>query len=379
MTSQQNQDNKVSILIANDNAKALLALAAVLDRPDYKLVTVDSGVAVLRQVLIHNFAVILLDVNMPEMDGFETAKLIRGHSRAQHVPIIFVTAHRQDSTDSAQGYSLGAVDYLYVPVVPEILRAKVAVFVDLYRMAERLRRQARQLEIANKELESFSASVSHDLRAPLRGISGFADLLATEHASMLDDKAKNYLQRIIFAAQHMSGLIDDLLKLARVTRVELTRKPVNLIAIAQEVMMELRAAQPERLLDFVAGVSSPVLGDARLLRIVLDNLLGNAWKFTAKQERARIECGTLPSKAPAVFFVRDNGTGFDMAYADKLFGVFQRMHSTKEFPGTGVGLATVQRIIQRHDGRVWAESDVGKGTTFYFTVEEESSAAASAA
>lgn len=371
MTFQPNDEGKANILIANDNPKSLLGLTTILERPDYNLVTVDSGTAVLRQVLNQNFAVILLDVNMPEMDGFETAQMIRRHPRTQHVPIIFVTAHRQDSMDSVQGYTLGAVDYLYAPVVPEILRAKVGVFVDLYRMAERLRRQTRQLEIANKELESFSSSVSHDLRAPLRGISGFAALLAAEHTSM-SDKAKDYLQKITSSAQRMSGLIDDLLKLARVSQTELTRRPVDLLAIAQEVMTELRAAQPERQLDFVTGASTPVPGDARLLRVVLDNLLGNAWKFTAKQAQARIECGTLPSKTPAVFYVRDNGAGFDMKNADKLFGIFQRMHSEREFPGTGVGLATVQRIIHRHGGRVWVESAPDKGTTLYFTVEEES-------
>lgn len=375
MDAQPNDEGKANILIANDNPKSLLGLAAILDRPDYHLVTVDSGAAVLRQVLNQNFAVILLDVNMPEMDGFETAQLIRRYPRTQHVPIIFVTAHRHDSTDSIQGYSLGAVDYLYAPVVPEILRAKVGVFVDLHRMAERLRRQTRQLEIANKELESFSSSVSHDLRAPLRGITGFASLLASEQASMSDD-AKDWLQKIIASAQRMSGLIDDLLKLAHVTQMKLTRKPVDLIAIAQETMTELRATQPERPLDFVSGSCPPVQGDARLLRVVLDNVLGNAWKFTAKQKQARIECGALPSKTPTVFFVRDNGAGFDIANADKLFGVFQRMHSELEFPGTGVGLATVQRIIHRHGGRVWAESAPSKGTTLYFTVEEEPSAVA---
>lgn len=377
MMVQPNDEGKANILIANDNPKSLLGLTTILERPDYNLVTADSGTAVLRQVLNQNFAVILLDVNMPEMDGFETAQMIRRHPRTQHVPIIFVTAHRQDSTDSVQGYSLGAVDYLYAPVVPEILRAKVGVFVDLYRMAERLRRQTRQLEIANKELESFSSSVSHDLRAPLRAISGFAALLAAENASM-SDKAKDYLQKIISSAQRMSGLIDDLLKLARVSQTELTRRPVDLLTIAQETMTELRAAQPERQLDFVTGPSAPVPGDARLLRVVLDNLLGNAWKFTARQTQARIECGVLPSKTPTVFYVRDNGAGFDMAHANKLFGIFQRMHSEREFPGTGVGLATVQRIIHRHGGRVWAESAPDKGTTIYFTVEEESVPAAAA-
>lgn len=224
-----------------------------------------------------------------------------------------------------------------------------------------------QLEILNKELEAFAYSVSHDLRAPLRGIRGFGELLLQRYAPQLDARGQEFLRRVYESSQQMNRLIEDLLKFSRAGRTELQCHPVNLSALATAIAGELRGAEPQRAADFVIGSDLRARGDERLLRIVLDNLLRNAWKFTARRPRARIEFGFALEPHPA-FFVRDNGAGFDMAYAGKLFGVFQRLHSASEFPGTGVGLATVQRIITRHGGRVWAESTVNCGATFHFTL-----------
>jgi light-regulated signal transduction histidine kinase (bacteriophytochrome) len=226
-----------------------------------------------------------------------------------------------------------------------------------------------QLAAANRELESFSYSVSHDLRAPLRAIDGFSQALLEDYGDSLDAQGQDYLQRIRGATQRMSELIDALLGLSRVTRAELQRESIDLSAMAEAVAAELRLRDPTRPVDFDIVPTLTATGDVRLLRVVMENLLGNAWKFTAKQAQARIEFGvqTEPDGAPA-FFVRDNGAGFDTTYVDKLFGAFQRLHRVSEFPGTGIGLATVQRIIHRHGGRVWAEGEVGQGATFYFTL-----------
>jgi len=232
-----------------------------------------------------------------------------------------------------------------------------------------LRERAMVLESVNHELEAFSYSVSHDLRAPLRAVDGFSRILLDEYTDCLDEKGRDRLNRVRTAAQRMAMLIDDLLKLSRITRLELKREDINLSAIAGEVIDELRRQEPERNVQSVIQPDVTAWGDARLLRIVLDNLLGNAWKFTGKRPDARIEFGGRKQDGDQIYFIRDNGAGFDMAYAEKLFGAFQRLHETSEFPGTGIGLATAQRIIHKHGGRIWAEGEVEKGAAFYFTLE----------
>ncbi|MBI3574405.1 MAG: PAS domain S-box protein [Gammaproteobacteria bacterium] len=228
-----------------------------------------------------------------------------------------------------------------------------------------------ELETANKELEAFSYSVSHDLRAPLRGIDGFSQALMEDYADKLGDQGKGYLQRVRAASQRMAELIDDMLKLARVTRAPMQREPVDLSTLARSIAAELQRIQPQKPVDFVIEPKLHAAGDPKLLRVLLENLLANAWKFTGKQERPRIELGARRDNGTPVYFVRDNGAGFDMRYAHKLFGAFQRLHTIAEFPGTGIGLATVQRIVHRHGGRAWADAAEGHGATFFFTLSPE--------
>jgi signal transduction histidine kinase len=223
---------------------------------------------------------------------------------------------------------------------------------------------------ANRELEAFSYSVAHDLRSPLRSIDGFSLALLEDCADQLDEEGRVYLRYVRESAQQMAKLIDDLLSLSRVSRTELRQSPIDLASIARTVLAHLQRNQPGRTVELVIGGNMPADGDADLMRIVLENLLGNAWKFTGKCSHARIEFGEMAQAGGTAYFIRDNGAGFDMAYADKLFGVFQRLHGVSEFEGTGIGLSIVQRIIRRHGGRVWAEGEVGRGAAFYFTLEE---------
>jgi PAS domain S-box-containing protein len=225
-------------------------------------------------------------------------------------------------------------------------------------------------EASSRELEAFSYSVAHDLRAPLRGIDGFAQALLEDAADQLDDAGKRYLTRIRAAAQRMATLIDALLELSRVTRTELKPESVDLAKLARSTVSELQRGEPGRSIEVAIADAMPASGDPRMLGIVLDNLIGNAWKFTSKKTGARIEVGVRDENGQRVFFVRDNGAGFDSAYREKLFGVFQRLHSANDYPGTGIGLATVLRIVERHGGRVWAEGEVDRGATFYFTLSE---------
>jgi light-regulated signal transduction histidine kinase (bacteriophytochrome) len=238
------------------------------------------------------------------------------------------------------------------------------------RTAELARSNA-ELEAANMELEAFSYSVSHDLRAPLRSIDGFSLALVEDYAEKLDARGTDYLNRVRAATQCMGALIDDLLNLSRVTRSNLARQRVDLSAMAESVAEGLQRSHVHRAVEFVIEDGMTAEGDPRLLRLVLENLIGNSWKFTSKHPRSRIEFGRQVSNGSSTYFVRDDGAGFDPATAGRLFGAFQRLHSTREFPGTGIGLATVQRVIHRHGGRVWAEGAVEKGAVVYFTLQSE--------
>jgi PAS domain S-box-containing protein len=235
------------------------------------------------------------------------------------------------------------------------------------KQAEReLARRAAELASSNAELEQFAYSVAHDLRAPLRGISGFSQVLLEDYADELDERGRDYLRRVMTAGQRMGRLIDGLLELSYVTRAEIRYEMVNLSGLTESIAEELKLSDPERRVQFLIQRDLSAEGDRRLLRVALENLLSNAWKFT--EERARIEFGVANQEGEPAFFVRDDGVGFDMAYADKLFGVFQRLHSPDEFEGTGIGLAMAARIVQRHGGRIWAEGELGRGATIYFTL-----------
>jgi two-component system, sensor histidine kinase and response regulator len=382
-------DERVNILLVDDQPANLVALEAMLQDLGQNLVRASSGREALKCVLSQDFAVILLDVKMPEMDGFETATLIRERDKSRDTPIIFLTAADRSQTQAVRGYALGAVDYLLKPVVPEFVRSKVAVFVELAKKNALLLRQAqllrqgeqeardlaetraelvRDLEHKNRELESFSYAVSHDLRAPLRRIDAFGRAVEETQAERLDESGRHFLARVREASQQMMQLIDDVLYLSRVTRTELREQEVDLSALVALLLDRMREAEPARSVELKIRPGVVVRGDGQLLRIALENLLANAWKFTANESAARLEFGLTQVGGEAAYFVRDNGAGFDMAYADRLFAPFQRLHRTGEFPGTGIGLATVQRIIHRHGGRVWAEGLVGQGATFYFTI-----------
>lgn len=246
-----------------------------------------------------------------------------------------------------------------------------SIDISLRKKAEaEANRKAVELEYANKELESFSYSVSHDLRAPLRAIAGYSEIILEDYKNVLDDEGRRLLSRVINNTQRMSELINDLLKLSRLGRKELTTAPVNFDNLVAEVIKSLKDNSSQREVEFKIGALGTVIADQRLLRIVVENLLGNAWKYTSKKDKACIEVGKQHIQDENVFFVKDNGVGFDMTYVDKIFGAFQRLHTQDDFEGTGIGLLTVQRIIHRHGGRIWAEAEPDKGATFYFTLPD---------
>jgi DNA-binding response OmpR family regulator len=383
------------ILAVDDSETYLQALADALPQDSYDVVLARSGEEALELLAVQPVDCILLDLMMPGLGGLETCRRLKSVAILRDIPVVMLTA-AEDRETMIEGLGAGADDFISKSSDFAVLHARVGAQLRrkqfenenrLFReqllekeleaaearsakdVAEVRAALVEELELKNKELDAFSYSVAHDLRAPLRSIDGFSQALLEDYADKLDDTGQQYLRYVRESAQQMAELIDNLLDLSRITRSELVRGALDLTSIAHEVTGRLRRQNPKQ--DVSAVVADGLLaeGDARLLTVVFENLLGNAWKFSSKRADATIEVGAVDRDARRAFFVRDNGAGFDMAYAAKLFGVFQRLHSSAEFEGSGIGLATVQRIIHRHGGRVWAEGEVGRGATFFFTLE----------
>ena len=484
--------DKVNILLVDDRRENLIALEAILKDFGENLVKAASGAEALKFLLKNDAAVILLDVEMPKMGGFQTATLIRDREKTRHTPIIFLTAISKSDVRVSQGYSLGGVDYLFKPFQADVLKSKVAAFVQMFRQREEAQRQsallkaernfvaaildtvagfvlvldaegrilrvnraweeltgytlaevrgkpfcdllengtaARQFLTGRKhdkdceeywltkgknrrlvswcctslntdgdgegyvvvsggdvtelrqrteELEGFTYSVSHDMRAPVRAIDGFTRILIEEYASSLDDEGRRLLEIVRQNTEKMGELIDGLLALSRLGREKVMFGDVDMTDLANTAFEEQKAAAgKQRDIAFKLDPLPAAYGDRRLITQVFQNLLANAIKFTRNESAAAIEVGYLRGAGEDIYFVRDNGVGFDMNHAQKLFGTFQRLHASNEFEGSGIGLATVQRIITRHGGRVWAEAKLNEGATFYFSLPEREQCPAS--
>jgi signal transduction histidine kinase len=376
-----------TILIVDDEPRNCRLLETLLRPEGYLTATAENGEDALAAIAQHAPDLILLDIMMPGIDGHQVAERLKAAQATSHIPIIMITA-LVDREARLAGLSAGAEDFLTKPVdrselwlrVRNLLRLKSlgdrqqqAQEEILYLNAgleERVRQRTAQLEAANNELEAFTYSVSHDLRSPLSRIDGFSALLGAEiGSSAATDRSIHYLGRIRANVRHMGDLIDGMLSLARVSGANLQSLPVDLSALAQAIADEHQEREPGRGVVFDIQPGLVAQGDGRLLHQVLDNLLGNACKFSGQQAETRISfSGETTTDGAWVYAVRDNGAGFDMDYADKLFSPFYRLHKETEFPGTGVGLATVGRIITRHGGKIWAESAPGEGAVFYFTL-----------
>jgi two-component system NtrC family sensor kinase len=353
-----------------------------------------SGHDALELLSVQPVDCILLELNMPELSGEETCRQIKNSPAWRDIPLIMLSSH-DESAAMIAAINAGADDFILKSDDFELLKARLRAqlrrkqFEDDNRSirehilkrefdAAELRAAAelaetralllRDLEIKNKELESFSYSVSHDLRAPLRAIDGFSRIVLEQHSAGLDEQGKGYLQRVCAGARRMSEMIDALLELARITRHEIKNTRCELTSMCTAISAELAEIEPERNVKFTIAEGLEADGDPQLLRLVLQNLVGNAWKYSRKRTDAKIEFGLTTSKGKRAFFLRDNGAGFEMEYAGKLFGPFQRLHSTRDFEGTGIGLATVYQIIHRHGGEIWAEGKPDEGATFYFTL-----------
>jgi signal transduction histidine kinase len=415
----------VHVLIAEDSPTQAQLLRHLLEEQGYEVTTAGNGLLALEAMRQRKPTLVVSDIVMPEMDGYALCRAIKNDPHLRDVPVVIVTS-LAGIQDIVMALDCGADNFIRKPYEPreliariqyilsnrelrgergghvrlgleiflggkkhfitsereQILDLLVASYEQAVRVNEELKerdqvisalnadleRHAAHLEAANRELAAFSHSVSHDLRAPLVTIDGFTAQLQKE-AGALSPQGRDNLRRVRESVKRMAQLIEDMLHLSKVTQAELHREPADLAQLALEVVDELRAHQPGHAVQFVVPPSVPAHCDVRLMRIALANLLGNAWKFTSKRADARVEFSVeRAAGAEPVYCVRDNGAGFDMAYAGKLFTPFERLHANGDFPGTGIGLATVQRIIERHRGRLWAEAAVGQGAAFYFTL-----------
>lgn len=373
-------EKPISVLLIEDNsgdARLIEIMLKGVEEVSFDLRTAERLDAGLKQLEDNSVDVVLLDLSLPDSTGLET--FTRTHDAAPGVPIVMLTG-MSDQAVAVSAMKQGAQDYLVKGKVDKYLLARALRYaIERKKVEEQVRMlnaqleqrvidRTRDLDASNQELEAFVYSVSHDLRAPLRRIESFSIAVIEDCGAGLDEKGKEYLERISRGTRSMGRLIEALLELSRVAKVNMEREEVDLSSLARSVIKELAEIQPQRSFECIITGGLNARGDERLLRVVLENLLGNAWKFTEKRENARIEFGVVENRGEKAFFVRDNGAGFDMNYADKLFTPFQRLHGDDEFSGMGIGLATVRRIIGRHGGRVWAEGEAEQGATLFFTL-----------
>src|SRR5690349_791889 len=401
------------ILLVDDREDNLMSMEAILAPDGYAFVKANSGSQALKILLNEiDFALILMDVKMPNLNGFETAALIYEREKLKHIPIIFITANNYGEENVYKGYRMGAVDYIYKPINPELLRAKVSVLVDLYRKNHRLIEQEKRLtvinrnlemeiserkaseervkelnrqlleniallESANRDLDRFAFMASHDLQEPLRKIRTFSDLLFVKYQTVLDNSAINYINRIQNAAVRMQTLISDILAFSRINNEKDTFVNYNLNLILQEAIDELDSTIQEKKASFEIQELPAIDVNPGLMRPLFENLLSNALKYSKKEEtpviniRSEIITATTSNKEPVQYcriYVQDNGIGFDQQYAEQIFDMFRRLHVHSEFEGTGIGLTLCKKIVEKHNGFISVQSKVNKGSTFIISM-----------
>ncbi|SKC85947.1 ATP-binding protein [Ohtaekwangia koreensis] len=381
---------QVTILMVDDKPSNLYALETLLDKPGRTFLSATNGNDALKFALNNDIDLIILDVQMPEMDGFEVAQILKLNKKTKDIPIIFASAEKKERQSIMKGFEEGGVDYLSKPLDPELTTAKVSVLLKIQlqkkelleknqslekadaqikKLNADLNKNLLQLEEVNKELESFSYSVSHDLRAPVRALAGFSKMLEEDYQDSLDDEGKRLLGIIRKNALKMGTLIDDLLEFSKMGRKEIKKTMVEVQPMVKSISDEIVDVNKYNA-EVIINPLTPVQADQALLTQVWINLISNALKYSAKKEQPKVEVGSYTDKNEIIYYVKDNGAGFDMEYADKLFGVFQRLHKPNDFEGTGVGLAIVHRIVTKHGGRVWAEAKPNEGAIFSFALPE---------
>jgi two-component system sensor histidine kinase/response regulator len=361
-------DVRPNILIVDDRRENLLATEKVLRHLDAGIFKAMSGNEALSLMLRHKFAVVLLDVQMPEMDGFETAMLMQENEEMRGTPIIFVTAISKEEKYASQAAAIGAVDYIFKPINPDILKSKTKVYLDIYVQREQILKLNAGLRQSNEELERFAYICSHDMQEPVRMMSSYAELLEQKYADRLDEKGRKYVDFIAASARHLSAMIKDILNFSRVGRDEIKLEKVDCNEVARDVLREFERIIEEKKAK-VACETLPVLRSSpTLIRILFQNLIGNALKFQDGSRAPQVRIAAERKGEAWQFSVADNGIGIDPNQKHRVFAIFQRLQRKDQFPGTGIGLSTCSKFIALCGGRIWFDSTPGQGTTFFFTL-----------
>ena len=360
-----------NILIVDDRKENLLATEKVLRHLDAGIFKASSGNEALSLMLRHRFALVLLDVQMPEMDGFEVAMLMQQQESMRGTPIIFITAISKEEKYATQAAEIGAVDYIFKPINPDILRSKVKVYLDLYNQRQQILKLFDGLVKSNEELERFAYVCSHDMQEPVRMMNSYSELLAERCEGVLDEKGQRYLRYITENAQRMQKMIADILNFSRVGREEVVMERVDTGDIVREVVAEFESIIAARKAKVACSTLPVVKASPTLLRILYQNLIGNALKFNDGTRIPELHIAAVLKDDVWQFSVRDNGIGIDPNFYDRVFTIFQRIHRREEYPGTGIGLSTCQKFIRLCGGDIFFESVLGQGTTFYFTLPVE--------
>jgi two-component system sensor histidine kinase/response regulator len=368
------KNKKPKILIVDDKPENLIALEVVLRDLPVELIKATNGNDALKATLHNDFTLALLDVQMPGMDGYELAGILREEDKTAHLPFIFISAVYTDNLNVFKGYEKGAFSYITKPFQAEILINKVNFFIEKHQqeqelvlLYENLEKKNAELINVNKELASFTYSVSHDLRAPIRALDAYSEMIIEDHSHLLDKEGISLLNKMQYNAKKLGRLVDDLLSFSKLGKKSVGKHSVNMKEVVELILNEINEVTPHKAIINI-GEMHVVDGDKNLIHQVWINLIQNAIKYSSKTENPVIEINSFKESDEITYYIKDNGVGFSMEHASKLFNVFQRLHSENDFEGTGVGLAIVQKIILKHGGRVWAESKPGEGATFYFTL-----------
>lgn len=352
--------NQPEILLVDDSPEHIEASAGILGDNNFRIRVATNGTTALKLIKQHQPDLILLDIYMPKMDGFEICRIIKSNPDYSDIPIIFLTASN-DEESIKKGFELGAQDYVIKPFNPSELLARVNTHIALKQHTE-------YLVEANKELGSFCYSVSHDLKAPLLSICKLSEFLSADYSKVLDGEGQNLLSIIQKKSNEMVSIVDKLLDFSKMCEKQIENQTIDLNSVFSEVYNELVEIEPKRQINFKLHTLPQIVGDPVMIRLLIRNILSNALKYTRNREVALIEAVSVENELENIIYVKDNGAGFNMKYSSRLFNVFQRLHSDKEFEGSGVGLAICQKIIKRHNGRVWITGEVDRGAIFYFAL-----------
>jgi two-component system sensor histidine kinase/response regulator len=368
MVSPPLAQTRPNILIVDDRRENLMATEKILRHLDASLFKATSGNEALSLMLRHRFAVILLDVQMPEMDGFETALLMQEHEAMRNTPIIFITAISKEEKYANQAAEIGAVDYIFKPINPEILKSKIKVYLDLFMQREQILKLNTTLTQSNEELERFAYICSHDLQEPVRIMKSYAEILERNYRPALDANGSRYLGFISSHARHMHQMINDILAFSRVGREEMTLEQVDCAQLARDVLAEFETIISEKAAIVACEMLPTLISNATIMRVLLQNLIGNALKFHDGSRVPHINVSAVREKTGWQFCVRDNGIGIEPQYHAQVFAIFRRIHRKEEYPGMGIGLSTCKKLVELCGGMVWFESQPHAGTAFYFTI-----------